>query len=515
MKKNKGFTLIEIIVTISLLALISTIILLSISSAKQKHDAESWLKLTTRVKSAASAYMEDSEGLTALVYSGTTVYIEVDDLIDAGFLDENYIIDPTDGVDILDKPSVVYQNVKVFLNANDAIEYVYPAYSESYVTISPTRVSGYTDTAIDYLSGVKIYNDNGIEVDNTILTTIQKTGGKLYADSHTIIFTKAGEYTLTYTFNNINYTRTYYIETLPGTEVNTEEPEDLINPDQVYSEPGVYSYVVPITGNYIIRAYGAQGGNSGGKGGYVAGEVYLTANTTLAITVGGTPTASGAGGYNGGGAGSYGGGGASTVKNGSTTLLLGAGGGGGATGGAGGEGIATGGASVATDKDLETVALETPAVGSAGTIGGGGGSGNKYSMCLEYEEVYDACATTTNTCSYGCATCSRAIYQYCCSSDGGSSECYEQYRTCGPVGDCGACKIVRWENYTCNCSSCYYGSPTTCVGGYVKGDCASLDAEATKPGQGGTSIGDSSVTNFTNGSGIKTGNGLVEIKLIS
>lgn len=515
MKNKKGFTLIEIIVTISLLALISTIVLLSISTAKQKHDTETWNKLTTRVKSAASAYMDDSEGLKALVYSGATVYIEVGDLINAGLLDENYITDPTDGISILDKTSVIYQNVKVFLNANDAIEYVYPAYSTSYVVISPTRVSGYTDTAIDYLNGVKVYNDNGIEVDNTILTTIQKTGGKLYSDSHTIIFTKAGEYTLTYTFNNINYTRTYYIETLPGTIINTEEPEDLINPDQVYSEPGIYSYVVPITGTYIIRTYGAQGGNSGGKGGYISGELSLTASTTLTITVGGMPTTSGTGGYNGGGVGSYGGGGSSTVKNGSTTLLLGAGGGGGLTGGAGGEGTSTGGAAVATDEDLETVALETPASGIAGTNGAGGGSGNKYSMCLEYEEVYDACATTTNTCSYGCDTCSRAIYQYCCRNVDNTPICFERYYTCSPFGNCTGCSIIRWETYSCNCSSCYYGSPTTCVGGYVKGDCTSLDAEATKPGQGGTSYGDNSVGSITKGSGIKTGNGLVEIKLIS
>jgi prepilin-type N-terminal cleavage/methylation domain-containing protein len=514
MKKRKGFTLIEIIVTISLLALISTIILLSISSAKQKHNEEAWVKLTARIKSAASAYIEDSEGLKALVYGGTTVYVQVADLISAGILDENYIIDPTDGVNVLDKESVIYQTVKVFLNANDALEYIYPAYSGAYVTISPTRVIGYTNTALDYLSGVRLFNDNGIEVSNTAITNIQKTGGKIYTSNHTIVFTSAGEYTLTYTFNNVNYTRTYYISAASGEVINPSDPEPLINPDQVYTDPG-YTYVPVLDGTYTIRVYGAEGGNSGGNGGYVSGNVSLTASDTLTIIVGGTPDSEGVGGYNGGGIGAYGGGGSSIVKLNGTNIIIAAGGGGGATGTAGGEDDSTGGAAVETDKDLETETTYTPTAGTAGTDGSGGGSGNKYNMCLAYNEVYDACATTTNTCSYGCGTCSYAIYCRPCSTDGGPWTCEGSYTyRCGYAGDCSPCVIKRWASYSCNCSSCYYGSPTTCVAGYVKGDCTSLGDEETKPGKGGTSMATSAVLNATKTSGLKTGDGRVEIKVV-
>lgn len=514
MKTKKGFTLIEVIVTISLMALISTIILLSISSARQKHNEEAWVKLTARIKSATSAYIEDSEGLMSLIYGGTTIYVPVADLLESGLLDENYIIDPTDGVNVLDKESTVYQNVKVFLNANDAIEYVYPAYSGAYVVISPTRVIGYVDTELDYLQGVKLYNDNGIEVDNTAITNIQKTGGKLYPATHTVVFSTAGEYTLTYTFNNVNYTRTYYISN-PVNENPNEIPEELINPDQIYNDPGIYTYVTTLAGTYTIRAYGAEGGNSGGEGGYVSGNIYLNDGDTLSITVGGTPTSEGVGGYNGGGSGAYGGGGSSIVKLNGTNLIIAAGGGGGSTGGLGGSGNSAGGASVNTDQDLETVTTYTPTAGSAGTDSSGGGSGNKYNMCLEYEQVYDACATTTNTCSYGCDTCLKAVYQRCCSNVDGHHECFEVYSPCSSGGDCTSCTWKRWASYTCNCSSCFYGSPTTCVAGYVKGDCISLGAEQTKPGQGGTSYSSSSLTSAVKTSGIKTGNGRVEIKKIS
>ncbi len=514
MKDKKGFTLIEVIVTISLLALISTIILLNISSARQRHNEESWIKLAARIKSAASTYVEESEGLKALVYGGTTIYVSIEDLLNTGLLDENYIVDPTDGVNVLEKDSVVYYTVKVFLNANNALEFVYPSYSGAYVVVTPSRIIGYTDIAYDYLSGVKVYNDNGIEVDNTVLTNIQKTGGKLYSDTHTVVFSSAGEYTLTYVFNNVNYTRNYYISN-PDSESVGEQPEELINPDQVYNDPGIYTYQVILDGTYTLRAFGAEGGNSGGDGGYVAGDLNLVGGDVLTIIVGGTPTSEDSGGYNGGGTGAYGGGGSTIIKLNDANIIIAAGGGGGSTGTSGGTNSSAGGAAVETDKDLETVTTYTPTAGVTGTLSGGGGSGNKYNMCLEYESVYDPCATTINTCSYGCASCGYIVYQRCCSTDGSPWKCYEMSYKCGYEGDCSACSWLRIDYYDCNCSSCYYGSPTTCVGGYVKGDCISLGEEETKPGQGGTNYSASSLSNKTETNGIKTGNGRVEIKLIS
>ncbi len=150
---------------------------------------------------------------------------------------------------------------------------------------------------------------------------------------------------------------------------------------------GVETYTTPISGNYRIDAYGAQGGTynvsygKGGNGGHAAGEVYLYAGEKLTIVVGNQPatntytgngaknegltTCTGAyggcgsisGGYNGGGLGYHridcyeqGGGGATHIARnnddsqytllstyGNTTtaanyVLLVAGGGGGATG---------------------------------------------------------------------------------------------------------------------------------------------------------------------------------------
>ena len=68
------------------------------------------------------------------------------------------------------------------------------------------------------------------------------------------------------------------------------------------------TYTVPMNGYYKIEAWGAQGGNAGGKGAYTYGEIYLEKGTNLYIQVGGQGSnnpagvfQAAAGGYNGGG----------------------------------------------------------------------------------------------------------------------------------------------------------------------------------------------------------------------
>ena len=87
------------------------------------------------------------------------------------------------------------------------------------------------------------------------------------------------------------------------------------------------TFTVPCAGTYKLEVYGAQGGTNrgtGGLGGYSYGNISLTKNTNLYVTVGGT-TSTKTGGYNGGGTGlvlymgiASGGGGATHIAKGST-----------------------------------------------------------------------------------------------------------------------------------------------------------------------------------------------------
>lgn len=136
-------------------------------------------------------------------------------------------------------------------------------------------------------------------------------------------------------------------------------------------------FVVPAVGADVIHieCWGAQGKASdfyaGGKGGYATGTLAVTAGESLRVTVGGTPSAAGAGGFNGGGlseGGGAGGGGGSDVRQGGTALadrvIIAGGGGGAGESNGGGQGGGTSGADGSG-----------PAAGGGGTQVAGGAAG--------------------------------------------------------------------------------------------------------------------------------------------
>lgn len=157
---------------------------------------------------------------------------------------------------------------------------------------------------------------------------------------------------------------------------------------------GIQAYTVPVTGLYLLKAYGAQGGSIGntgdvgGAGGHSSKYIYLLEGNTLYVVCGGqglyTSEGQGTpGGYNGGGNISHhyykgaSGGGCTHIATRSGTLqalgstnglIIVAGGGGGAApsknGGSGG-GL-TGGNGIRTANDSQSVA------GSGGTQSNGG-----------------------------------------------------------------------------------------------------------------------------------------------
>ena len=198
-----------------------------------------------------------------------------------------------------------------------------------------------------------------------------------------------------------------------------------VGTETVFNYTGqVAEFIIPATGNWKLEVYGSKGGNassySGGLGGYATGEITLSKNDKLYITVGSaglagsTPT----GGYNGGGNGKYytasgyvltggGGGGATHIadhkySNGllvdydqyRNALLIVAGGGGGAyydtsvhaRDHAGGTGGGTTGGNGAGESGTISNTGGTQTTGYAfglgqtctGTYGGGGGGGGFY-----------------------------------------------------------------------------------------------------------------------------------------
>jgi len=155
----------------------------------------------------------------------------------------------------------------------------------------------------------------------------------------------------------------------------------------------VMQYTVPYSGNYILNAYGGQGGRienkNGGKGGAVRGTLYLDAGEKLTIEVGGKN------GYNGGGDGDpyANGGGATTIESNKKGMLLIAGGGGGATEYTVGE---PGGAQNCLREDGMSEGESGGAGGGAGHIGGIAGEYEVHNCVPECSGLSEADSTFYN-----------------------------------------------------------------------------------------------------------------------
>ncbi len=127
MMNKKGFTLIEAIVSIALIALVSTILVVSITNLRKKQNEKDWKKLVDRVETATEAYLEFNSEIKTTVYSGTTQYVLIEELVNEGLLDENYLIDPRDNILVTKKSSIQFQRAQIKTNANGALEIVYPS----------------------------------------------------------------------------------------------------------------------------------------------------------------------------------------------------------------------------------------------------------------------------------------------------------------------------------------------------------------------------------------------------
>ena len=104
-----------------------------------------------------------------------------------------------------------------------------------------------------------------------------------------------------YTTPTISTTTTYY--------VGTAAQGGAVNGTQTFNfTGGIQTFTAPVTGNYTVTLFGAQGGNglntTGGLGGQATGSLALTAGQTISVYVGGKGgNAGGVMGWNGGGQG--------------------------------------------------------------------------------------------------------------------------------------------------------------------------------------------------------------------
>ena len=198
MKNRKGFTLVEVIVVIGLLAIFSVAIGISLNRNMKKNQENKIKEFNQKIVGAANLYASNSQMILESLYEDKGfILISTNDLINAGLIQEN-IIDPNTNEKITGEESV-----KISLDSMGTIKIEYPV----------------VNTRGDYLQVRTIIIPFGTVVDNVCYSDLNQEGlryiksdgnadlGYLKKDenitcsgSNSINFTKLGTYELRYDY---------------------------------------------------------------------------------------------------------------------------------------------------------------------------------------------------------------------------------------------------------------------------------------------------------------------------
>lgn len=223
--KNKGFTLVEIIVCLVLITLIGTISVISINSSNKKEKEEA--KLISTVTNAANVYYSMNNDLKQKLKDNYGyLVVSIEDLKNNGYLDKNYIVPNSDDKDY-SKMVIVERDIsngfRLLSNENNDdeigyIDYIYP-YEENVpfiinlegLTIENFEkekldcTSGLTNGKLDYLD--KNYEKQSTE--NFECKYYKYNNNDLTIENNEINRSSlsAGNYTMRYKVNNEEITK--------------------------------------------------------------------------------------------------------------------------------------------------------------------------------------------------------------------------------------------------------------------------------------------------------------------
>ena len=91
MRNKKGFTLVEILVSIGLLALIGTVIGISLNKAFKDNNKNNYDEFVEKVKSAAMLYVNNTVDIINDLNDFSFKIITIGDLVDNGYLNDNLV----------------------------------------------------------------------------------------------------------------------------------------------------------------------------------------------------------------------------------------------------------------------------------------------------------------------------------------------------------------------------------------------------------------------------------------
>lgn len=106
MKNNKGFTLVELLVVMSLLIILALMIYPTVDNYINKGKEGAYTTQIETIKAAAKNWAADNS--SELPDNGETIKVRLDELVNSGYMEE--LIDPKTGEEILTSSEVVIEN---------------------------------------------------------------------------------------------------------------------------------------------------------------------------------------------------------------------------------------------------------------------------------------------------------------------------------------------------------------------------------------------------------------------
>ncbi len=328
MKNKKGFTLVEILGVITIIAVLALIAIPTVDNIVTKNREKLYDSQIQTIKDGlktwgnANAISLPEDGEDALLLSLGILKL-------AGFVDAD-IKDPNTNLCFSNDMQLSITAVKE--------GYRYSVDEESGLAGTEEDCSAPTTKEFIYLRGSSnidlilgdtytepgfvALNANGNVAAGSVTTVIKDKDGTVVSSIDTTEST-ASPYTITYTYGEVAVTRVVNVSIVTEYSFNyTGSPQN----------------VTLNAGTYKLESWGAQGGDGvgatygaalGGKGGYSKGEITLSTSTQLYIIVGGAGSSGTAGPNHGlGGAGGFGAGGSGGTAWMSQNAEGGAGGGG-------------------------------------------------------------------------------------------------------------------------------------------------------------------------------------------
>ena len=91
MRNKKGFTLVEILVSIGLLALLGSVIAISLNRVFKDNNIKNYDEYVEKIKSAAMLYVNNTVDILNDLNDSSFKIITIGDLVDNGYLNDNLV----------------------------------------------------------------------------------------------------------------------------------------------------------------------------------------------------------------------------------------------------------------------------------------------------------------------------------------------------------------------------------------------------------------------------------------